>query len=63
MARITPGGLKLLTRLDEPVQAAHRKQLGHLSIASADLGWTVAPIAQPGRLIFVIIYVLQRLSV
>jgi DNA-binding MarR family transcriptional regulator len=30
MARITPGGLKMLTRLDEPVQAAHRKQLGHL---------------------------------
>jgi len=30
MARITPEGLDLLTRLDEPVQAAHRKQLGHL---------------------------------
>ncbi len=30
MARITPEGLKLLVRLDEPVQAAHRKQLGHL---------------------------------
>jgi len=30
MARITAAGLKLLTRLDEPVQAAHRKQLGHL---------------------------------
>ena len=30
MARITPDGLKLLTRLDEPVQATHRKQLGHL---------------------------------
>ena len=30
MARITPEGLKLLTRLDQPVQAAHRKQLGHL---------------------------------
>ena len=30
MARITPDGLKLLTRLDEPVQDAHRKQLGHL---------------------------------
>ena len=28
--RITPDGLKLLSRLDEPVQAAHRKQLGHL---------------------------------
>src|ERR1700687_4270716 len=30
MARITPHALKLLARLDEPVQAAHRKQLGHL---------------------------------
>ena len=30
MARITPEGLKVLARLDEPVQAAHRKQLGHL---------------------------------
>src|ERR1700756_3274323 len=29
-ARITPEGLKLLARLDEPVQEAHRKQLGHL---------------------------------
>src|SRR5580693_4312592 len=30
MARITGAGLKLLARLDEPVQAAHRKQLGDL---------------------------------
>jgi len=30
MARITPEGLKLLARLDEPVQAAHHRQLGHL---------------------------------
>src|SRR5579864_5581081 len=30
MARITPDGLKLLARLDEPVQAAHRRLLGHL---------------------------------
>jgi DNA-binding MarR family transcriptional regulator len=30
MARITPEGLKLLGRLDEPVQSAHCKQLGHL---------------------------------
>jgi DNA-binding MarR family transcriptional regulator len=29
-ARITPPGLKLLARLDEPVQEAHRRQLGHL---------------------------------
>ena len=30
MARITAGGLELLARLDEPVQEAHRRQLGHL---------------------------------
>lgn len=29
-ARITPAALELLTRLDAPVQEAHRKQLGHL---------------------------------
>src|SRR6266567_3807736 len=28
--RINPQGLKLLARLDEPVQEMHRKQLGHL---------------------------------
>ncbi len=30
MARITAEGIKVLARLDEPVQAAHRRQLGHL---------------------------------
>jgi DNA-binding MarR family transcriptional regulator len=30
LSRITAGGLKLLARLDEPVQAMHRQQLGHL---------------------------------
>src|ERR1700745_2729808 len=30
IARITPHGLKLLARLDEPVEEAHRRQLGHL---------------------------------
>lgn len=30
LTRITPEGLKLLARLDEPVQHAHRQQLGHL---------------------------------
>jgi DNA-binding MarR family transcriptional regulator len=29
-ARITPEGLALLGRLDEPVRALHRRQLGHL---------------------------------
>jgi DNA-binding MarR family transcriptional regulator len=30
LARITPDGLKLLGRLDEPIEQAHRRQLGHL---------------------------------
>lgn len=30
MARITPDGMKLLARLDAPVEAAHRAQLEHL---------------------------------
>src|SRR6266849_4470530 len=30
LTRISQEGLKLLARLDEPVQEAHRKQLGHL---------------------------------
>lgn len=30
LTRITPAGLKLLSRLDGPVQGTHRKQLGHL---------------------------------
>lgn len=30
MAGITPDGLKLLSRLDEPIEEAHRKSLGHL---------------------------------
>ena len=30
VARITGQGLKLLSRLDEPVQEVHRNQLGHL---------------------------------
>jgi DNA-binding MarR family transcriptional regulator len=30
LTRITAEGLKLLSRLDEPVQNAHSKQLGHL---------------------------------
>src|SRR6202045_4346120 len=30
MVRITPEGLKILARLDEPVQEGHRRQLGHL---------------------------------
>ncbi|HVH86160.1 MAG TPA: MarR family transcriptional regulator [Terriglobales bacterium] len=31
MARITPTGLQLLERLDQPLQRLHRKQLGHLT--------------------------------
>lgn len=30
MAGITPSGLDLLARMDEPVRQAHRRQLGHL---------------------------------
>ena len=30
IARIRPEGLKLLARMDEPVEEAHRRQLGHL---------------------------------
>ncbi|HXY07233.1 MAG TPA: MarR family transcriptional regulator [Terriglobales bacterium] len=30
LAGITPEGLKLLARLDEPVRQTHRRQLGHL---------------------------------
>ena len=30
--RITPAGLEVLARLDEPVRVAHRKGLGHLGI-------------------------------
>ena len=30
MVRITPEGLKVVARLDGPVQAGHRQQLGHL---------------------------------
>jgi DNA-binding MarR family transcriptional regulator len=30
IGKITPEGLKLLARLDEPIQEIHRKQLGHL---------------------------------
>ncbi|HUC42228.1 MAG TPA: MarR family transcriptional regulator [Candidatus Micrarchaeaceae archaeon] len=33
IARITPQGLKLLGRLDAPVQRAHKNQLGHLGPA------------------------------
>lgn len=29
--RISPGGLKLLRELDDPVRGLHRRQLGHLS--------------------------------
>src|SRR6202795_2292546 len=32
MARIAPEGLRVLARLDDPVQAAHRLQLGHLGL-------------------------------
>lgn len=30
LAKISQAGLKLLARMDEPVRAAHRRQLGHM---------------------------------
>jgi DNA-binding MarR family transcriptional regulator len=30
MAKITPEGQKLLSRMDEPVREGHRSQLGHM---------------------------------
>ena len=30
LTRITPAGLKVLSRLDQPLEEAHRRQLGHL---------------------------------
>ena len=32
LTRITPAGLELLARLDEPVRAVHRERLGHLGV-------------------------------
>ncbi len=30
LAQITPDGLELLARLDDPIQEAHKRQMGHL---------------------------------
>jgi hypothetical protein len=30
LAKITPSGLELLARMDEPIQEGHRSQLGHM---------------------------------
>src|SRR5213594_3976748 len=46
IARITPEGLKVLARLDEPVQAAHRKQLGHLG---RERLWELAELLRDAR--------------
>ncbi len=46
MTRITPDGLKLLSRLDKPVQAAHRKQLGHLG---RERLWTLTELLRVSR--------------
>src|ERR1700680_1501423 len=37
MTRITPEGLELLARLDEPMRVAHRELLGHLGIERLNL--------------------------
>jgi DNA-binding MarR family transcriptional regulator len=46
MARITPDGLKLLARLDEPVEETHRKQLGHLGKHRL---WILAELMEAAR--------------
>jgi len=46
MTRITPDGLKLLSGLDKPVQAAHRKQLGHLG---RERLWTLTELLRVSR--------------
>jgi hypothetical protein len=46
MARMTPEGLKILARLDEPVQAVHNKQLGHLGI---DRLWALTELLGSAR--------------
>jgi hypothetical protein len=33
---ITDGGLKVLADLDEPMDALHRRQLGHLSVSALE---------------------------
>lgn len=37
LAKITPAGLELLTRMDEPIRAGHRSQLGHLGASKLKL--------------------------
>jgi len=46
MARITAEGIKILARLDEPVQAVHNKQLGHLGI---DRLWALTELLGAAR--------------
>jgi len=46
MALMTPEGLKILARLDEPVQAVHNKQLGHLGI---DRLWALTELLGSAR--------------
>jgi DNA-binding MarR family transcriptional regulator len=43
IGKITADGLRLLDRLDEPIQEAHRKQLGHLG--KNRLGWLTELLA------------------
>jgi DNA-binding MarR family transcriptional regulator len=44
--KITPEGLKLLARLDEPIQEIHRKQLGHLG---RNRLWALAELLSDAR--------------
>lgn len=47
---ITPTGLELLAQLDEPVDALHEQQLGHLSEAQLDELITLLEAARPKAL-------------
>src|SRR5882672_10659374 len=46
IGKITAEGLNLLARLDEPIQEAHRKQLGHLG---RNRLWAVAELLAAAR--------------
>jgi DNA-binding MarR family transcriptional regulator len=49
MAKITPDGLKLLARMDEPVRAIHRSQLGHLGRARLVALTELLKLARPAE--------------
>jgi DNA-binding MarR family transcriptional regulator len=62
LARITPEGLKMLDRLDEPVQEGHRKQLGHLGRVRLKTLCELLRAARREPSNFFLYYSLQRIS-